>query len=121
MPTDLLLVNPYFIRDDPISRDAMDIYPLLGHGYLAGYLQSRGYGVELLDTTLYGAGLPSAPSVGFVIAASAADMSPLTTQGTARDGSTPASRSLVRTSSSSGYLPVQAAGLAPHREALFIL
>jgi radical SAM superfamily enzyme YgiQ (UPF0313 family) len=29
----------------------MDIYPLLGHGYLASYLERDGYGVELVDTT----------------------------------------------------------------------
>jgi anaerobic magnesium-protoporphyrin IX monomethyl ester cyclase len=51
MPADLLLVNPYFIREDPITNQAMDIYPLLGHGYLASYLQARGRRVELLDTT----------------------------------------------------------------------
>ena len=51
MPTDLLLVNPYFIREDPVTRDAMDIYPLLGHGYLASYLEREGHGVELVDTT----------------------------------------------------------------------
>ena len=46
MPTDLLLCNPYFIKDDPVTRDAMDIYPLLGHGYLASYLNRSGYSVE---------------------------------------------------------------------------
>ncbi len=51
MPTDLLLVNPYFIRDDPLTRRAMDIYPLLGHGYLAAQLERNGHRVELLDTT----------------------------------------------------------------------
>lgn len=51
MSVDLLLVNPYFIREDPVSRDAMDIYPLLGHGYLASYLEEHGHRVELVDTT----------------------------------------------------------------------
>lgn len=49
--TDLLLCNPYLIREDPVTRDAMDIYPLLGHGYLASYLESRGRSVELFDST----------------------------------------------------------------------
>jgi radical SAM superfamily enzyme YgiQ (UPF0313 family) len=49
--TDLLLCNPYFIRDDPVTRRAMDIYPLLGHGYLASYLEANGYGVEIFDAT----------------------------------------------------------------------
>ena len=51
MPTDLLLCNPYFIKDDPVTRDAMDIYPLLGHGYLASYLNRSGYSVEIFDAT----------------------------------------------------------------------
>ncbi len=49
--TDLLLCNPYFIKDDPVTRRAMDIYPLLGHGYLASYLNARGYSVEIFDAT----------------------------------------------------------------------
>ncbi|MBI4306630.1 MAG: B12-binding domain-containing radical SAM protein [Chloroflexi bacterium] len=51
MATDLLLCNPYFIRDDPVTRQAMDIYPLLGHGYLASYLEARGFGIEIFDGT----------------------------------------------------------------------
>ena len=49
--TDLLLCNPYFIKDDPVTRGAMDIYPLLGHSYLASYLDSHGYSVEVFDAT----------------------------------------------------------------------
>ena len=49
--TDLLLCNPYFIKDDPVTRRAMDIYPLLGHGYLASYLNALGYSVEIFDAT----------------------------------------------------------------------
>jgi radical SAM superfamily enzyme YgiQ (UPF0313 family) len=49
--TDVLLCNPYFIKDDPVTRRAMDIYPLLGHGYLASYLDARGFGVEVFDAT----------------------------------------------------------------------
>lgn len=49
--TTLLLCNPYFIRDDPVTRRAMDIYPLLGHGYLASHLEGRGYSTAILDTT----------------------------------------------------------------------
>jgi len=45
--TDLLLCNPYFIKDDPVTRGAMDIYPLLGHGYLASYLGAHGFSVSL--------------------------------------------------------------------------
>ncbi len=49
--TDLLLCNPYFIKDDPVTRAAMDIYPLLGHGYLASYLNAHGFSVEIFDGT----------------------------------------------------------------------
>lgn len=51
MGTDVVLCNPYFIKDDPVTRRAMDIYPLLGHGYLASYLEARGFGVEVFDAT----------------------------------------------------------------------
>ena len=52
MTTDLLLCNPYFLKDDPATRDAMDIYPLLGHGYLASYLNSHGRSVEIFEPPL---------------------------------------------------------------------
>ena len=45
----LLLTNPYFIKDDPVTRKAMDIYPLLGHGYLASYLEALGHRVDIHD------------------------------------------------------------------------
>jgi anaerobic magnesium-protoporphyrin IX monomethyl ester cyclase len=51
MKTDLLLCNPYMIKDDPVTKDAMDIYPLLGHGYLASYLESHGFSVAIMDAT----------------------------------------------------------------------
>ena len=51
MTTDLILCNPYFIKDDPVTRKAMDIYPLLGHGYLASYLDAHGFSVEIFDAT----------------------------------------------------------------------
>jgi anaerobic magnesium-protoporphyrin IX monomethyl ester cyclase len=47
----LLLANPYFIKDDPVTRKAMDIYPLLGHGYLASYLEELGHHVDIFDAT----------------------------------------------------------------------
>ena len=51
MAVDLLLCNPYFIERDPVTRKAMDIYPLLGHGYLASYLDAHGYSTEIYDAT----------------------------------------------------------------------
>lgn len=54
MGIDLLLCNPYMIKDDPVTRRAMDIYPLLGHGYLASYLESYGASVEIFDATFEG-------------------------------------------------------------------
>ena len=51
MTVDLLLCNPYFIKDDPVTRKAMDIYPLLGHGYLASYLERQGFSVDVMDST----------------------------------------------------------------------
>ena len=51
MRADLLLCNPYFIKDDPVTRRTMDIYPLIGHGYLASYLGAQGYAVDIFDGT----------------------------------------------------------------------
>jgi anaerobic magnesium-protoporphyrin IX monomethyl ester cyclase len=48
---DLLLSNPYLLRHDPVTRDAMDIYPLLGHGYLASSLEAHGAAVAIHDAT----------------------------------------------------------------------
>lgn len=51
MAVDLLLCNTYRLRDDPVSAQAMDIYPLLGHGYLASYLEAHGFRVAEVDLT----------------------------------------------------------------------
>ncbi len=47
----LLLTNPYYLKDDPVTRQAMDIYPLLGHGYLASHLETLGSEVAIFDGT----------------------------------------------------------------------
>jgi len=47
MPTDLLLVFPYFF--DGRSRHWQ--FPPLGIGYIASYARERGYRVKILDCT----------------------------------------------------------------------
>ncbi|MBI4551560.1 MAG: B12-binding domain-containing radical SAM protein [Candidatus Latescibacteria bacterium] len=48
---DLLLAHGYFLDDDPKERRIMKPYPPLGLLYLSAYLKSRGFAVEVFDST----------------------------------------------------------------------
>ncbi len=48
---DLLLCNPYSLGSDRTQLKNMEIYPLLGQGYLASYLGASGCSVEIFDNT----------------------------------------------------------------------
>lgn len=48
---DLLLTHGYFLYEDPKELQIMKPYPPLGLLYLSSYLKSKGYTVELFDTT----------------------------------------------------------------------
>ncbi len=48
---DLLLTHGYFLHEDPKELQIMKPYAPLGLLYLCSHLKSRGYGVEVFDTT----------------------------------------------------------------------
>ncbi|MBT8068453.1 MAG: B12-binding domain-containing radical SAM protein [Gammaproteobacteria bacterium] len=48
---DILLTHAYYLFDDPIERQIMKPYPPLGLLYIAAYLRSLGYQVEVVDST----------------------------------------------------------------------
>lgn len=48
---DILLTHAYFLQDDPAEQKIMRPYPPLGLLSLSAYLKSRGFNVELIDTT----------------------------------------------------------------------
>jgi len=49
--TDLLLTHGYFLADDEKERQIMKPYPPLGLLYLSAFLKTRGYSVEVFDST----------------------------------------------------------------------
>jgi len=49
--TDLLLTHGYFLLEDPKERQIMKPYAPLGILYLCSHLRSRGFDVEVFDTT----------------------------------------------------------------------
>jgi radical SAM superfamily enzyme YgiQ (UPF0313 family) len=48
---ELLLTHGYFLHEDPKELQIMKPYPPLGLLYLSAYLKSKGFAVEVLDTT----------------------------------------------------------------------
>lgn len=48
---DLLLTHAYFLDQDPKERQIMKPYAPLGLLYLSSYLRSKGFGVEIYDST----------------------------------------------------------------------
>src|SRR5262245_66339887 len=50
---DLLLTHGYFLQEDPKELQIMKPYAPLGLLYLSSYLKSKGYAVEVFDTTFY--------------------------------------------------------------------
>lgn len=48
---DLLLAHGYFLYEDPHELKVMKPYPPLGILYLSSYLKSRGFAVEIFDST----------------------------------------------------------------------
>jgi radical SAM superfamily enzyme YgiQ (UPF0313 family) len=48
---DILLTHGYFLADDEKERQIMKPYPPLGLLYLSAFLKSRGYSVEVFDST----------------------------------------------------------------------
>lgn len=50
-PMDLLLTHGYFLSEDPKELQIMKPYAPLGLLYLSSYLKSKGYSVEVFDTT----------------------------------------------------------------------
>ena len=48
---DLLLTHGYFLSEDPQEQRVMKPYPPLGILYLSSYLKSKGFDVDVLDTT----------------------------------------------------------------------
>jgi radical SAM superfamily enzyme YgiQ (UPF0313 family)/SAM-dependent methyltransferase len=51
---DLVLTHGYSIRDDPEEQAIMRPYPPLGMLYISSHLKSRGFAVEVFDTTFSG-------------------------------------------------------------------
>lgn len=51
MSMDLLLAHGYFLADDPKERRIMRPYPPLGILSISAYLKSKGYSVEVFDST----------------------------------------------------------------------
>lgn len=47
----VLLTHAYFLADDPKEQRIMKPYPPLGILYLSAWLKSRGFGVEIYDST----------------------------------------------------------------------
>ena len=48
---DLLLTHGYFLYEDPKERQLMKPYPPLGILYICSHLRSKGYAVEVFDST----------------------------------------------------------------------
>ncbi|MER3523134.1 MAG: B12-binding domain-containing radical SAM protein [Ignavibacteria bacterium] len=48
---DILLTHAYFLCEDDAEQRVMKPYPTLGILYLSSYLKSRGYAVDVFDTT----------------------------------------------------------------------
>ncbi len=48
---DILLTHGYFISEDPHEQKVMKPYPPLGILYISAYLKSKGFEVDVLDTT----------------------------------------------------------------------
>jgi len=49
--TDLLLTHGYFLAEDEKERQIMRPYPPLGLLYLSAFLKTRGYSIEVFDST----------------------------------------------------------------------
>jgi radical SAM superfamily enzyme YgiQ (UPF0313 family) len=49
--TDILLTHGYFLAEDEKERQIMKPYPPLGLLYLSAFLKTRGYSVEVFDST----------------------------------------------------------------------
>ena len=49
--SDILLTHGYFIAEDPHEQQIMKPYPTLGLLYISSYLKSRGFAVDLYDST----------------------------------------------------------------------
>ena len=50
-PMDLLLAHGYFLDDDPKERRIMKPYPPLGLLHISAYLKSKGFGIDIFDST----------------------------------------------------------------------
>ncbi|MEO0597730.1 MAG: cobalamin B12-binding domain-containing protein, partial [Chloroflexota bacterium] len=48
---DILLTHGYFLYDDPHELQVMRPYPPLGILYISSYLKSKGFAVDVFDTT----------------------------------------------------------------------
>jgi len=48
---DILLTHGYFLNEDPLEKKVMKPYPPLGLLYISSHLKSKGFLVEVLDTT----------------------------------------------------------------------
>ncbi|HEX8221485.1 MAG TPA: cobalamin B12-binding domain-containing protein, partial [Chloroflexia bacterium] len=48
---DILLTHGYFLYEDPHELKVMKPYPTLGLLYISSHLKSRGFAVDLFDTT----------------------------------------------------------------------
>lgn len=48
---DILLTHGYFLAEDATERRVMKPYPTLGILYISAYLKSRGFGVDVFDST----------------------------------------------------------------------
>ena len=48
---DILLTHGYFLAEDEKERQIMKPYPPLGLLYLSAYLKTRGYSVDVYDST----------------------------------------------------------------------
>ena len=49
--SDLLLTHGYFLSEDEKERQIMKPYPPLGLLYLAAFLKTRGFSVDIFDST----------------------------------------------------------------------
>ncbi len=50
-PMDILLTHGYFIAEDPHEQQIMKPYPTLGLLYISSHLKTKGFEVDLYDTT----------------------------------------------------------------------
>lgn len=48
---DLLLTHAYFLYDDPHEQQVMKPYPPLGILFISSYLKSKGFAIDVFDTT----------------------------------------------------------------------